>query len=80
MVAHCDAKTRTVGDPHDWQMVLLDTRRNRYLFCISGDDFSLAGNHLCLCYGRGLEPLLPKKDHSSIIGLGSKLDELMGKG
>ena len=54
MAAHYDTKTRTVGDLHDWQMVLLDARRNRYLFCISGDDFSLAGNYLCLCHGRGV--------------------------
>ena len=54
MAAHYDAKTRTVGDQHDWQMVLLDTRRNRYLFCVSGNDFSLAGDHLCLRHGRGL--------------------------
>ena len=46
MAAHYDAKIRTVGDLHDWQMVLLDARRNRYLFCVSGNDFSLAGDYL----------------------------------
>ena len=54
MAAHYDAETRTVGDLHDWEMVLLDARRNRYLFCVSGNDFSLAGDHLCLCHGRGV--------------------------
>jgi hypothetical protein len=49
-------------------MVLLDARRNRYLFCVSGNDFSLAGDHLCLRHGRGLEPQLPKQDDSSNIG------------
>jgi hypothetical protein len=65
---HYDTEARIVGDLHDWQMVLLDARRNRYLFCISGDDFSLAGDHLCLRHGRGLEPQLPKQDDSSNIG------------
>ena len=51
MAVRYDTETRTVGDLHDWQMVLLDTRRNRYLFCISGNDFSLARDHLCLRHG-----------------------------
>ena len=54
MAAHYDTEIRTVGDLHDWQMVLLDTRCNRCLFCVPGDDFSLAGNYLCLCHGRGV--------------------------
>ena len=51
---HYDTEIRTVGDLRDWQMVLLDTRCNRCLFCVPGDDFSLAGDHLCLCHGRGV--------------------------
>ena len=69
MAAHYDAETRTVGDLHDWQMVLLDARRNCYLFCVSGNDFSLAGDHLCLCHGRCIGSLVPKQDQSSNIGV-----------
>ena len=54
MAVHYDTEIRTVGDLHDWQMVLLDARRNRCLFCVPGDDISLVGDHLRLCHGRGV--------------------------